>query len=401
MKHINLFIRYILPFFVIILLAATTLLVAREIKKQQEIRSRASSGEKASLNFPPAVNANLFQIFDVPIVFSTDGAEVIGVDLAFSFDPEYLEIVDIVPLPQNSSLKFFLPQDYNGLFDKQKVLDGAYENNIIRFGAISYSPKSGNTNIPAFNGDLPFESPLVVIRFKAIKQGSTNLNFSFNPGLTSESTLITSSLQNTLARVNNAVITIGQDLIPSPTIASQSSTQLAFTIGLTGIGSSTNNKNPQRLLRDLNVQVFDDSDNKVSESTVENAMSYNPATGKFSAVVDMQNIASNGTYTIKVKSENYLRRLIPGIFTLASDTRNPSSSETFQVTLFTGDINDDNAINIFDYNVLLFCMKDSTKDKVEFCSPSAKRASDINDDGNVDVLDFNLFLRSLSVQSGD
>lgn len=80
--------------------------------------------------------------------------------------------------------------------------------------------------------------------------------------------------------------------------------------------------------------------------------------------------------------------------------------------MIAGDINDDNQLDVEDYNILRDCgygalnplpISDPTS---EYNSPTCqshqfKNNADLNDDGIIDSHDFNLFIRELSVQAGD
>jgi hypothetical protein len=104
---------------------------------------------------------------------------------------------------------------------------------------------------------------------------------------------------------------------------------------------------------------------------------------------------ASGQYIIKVKSDQHLRRAISGFVTLTAGTTQQLPS----VTLITGDINNDNSLNVLDYNVIIGCYSDISP--ATSCTASQKLAADINDDGSVNQFDYNLFLRELSVQTGD
>lgn len=198
-------------------------------------------------------------------------------------------------------------------------------------------------------------------------------------------------------------------LTPSSTSA-QNLTQLAFTIGLQGIGStgdnvnpnaiSLNNKTPARPSRNLDVKILGSNENIISEVKVKDAIKYNSSSGKFTGTISVPNIQA-GSYRFVVRSDNYLGRLIPGIFTLVPSTLNPASPATFTATLVTGDVNNDNILNISDYSMLRDCFQETTRDNPRFCSASQKIASDLNDDGKVDATDYTLLLRTLSTQAGD
>jgi hypothetical protein len=69
------------------------------------------------------------------------------------------------------------------------------------------------------------------------------------------------------------------------------------------------------------------------------------------------------------------------------------------VPLTVGDVNQDNQVNITDYNLMMQCYSDIAPPKGP-CSPALKRASDLNDDGYVNQIDYNLYLRVVQSLSG-
>jgi hypothetical protein len=80
--------------------------------------------------------------------------------------------------------------------------------------------------------------------------------------------------------------------------------------------------------------------------------------------------------------------------------------------LVTGDTNNDNVLNILDYNALLDCGygelnplpindPNSTYNSKECQVHTPTEDVDLNDDGIINSTDYNLFLRELSVQNGD
>ena len=186
-------------------------------------------------------------------------------------------------------------------------------------------------------------------------------------------------------------------------------TYLALNIGMDAIGSvgdnenpnpSSSNQNPQHPQRNVEVWVFDSNNNQVSDKL--GSINYNAGSGIFTGSVDLGQPFATGNYTVKVKSDGHLRRLIPGI-------QNITSGQTIQlpqVNLVAGDINGDNAINITDYNILLSCINDpniANIDNHALCNsnPSYIINSDLDDNGVVNEFDYNLFLREYSVQNGN
>ena len=197
---------------------------------------------------------------------------------------------------------------------------------------------------------------------------------------------------------------------PGPTASpAPGSTILALKIGIDAIGSvgdnenpnpSSSNQNPLHPQRNVTVQVFDSNNNQVSNQI--GSINYNTGTGIFTGTVNLGINFVSGNYTVKVKSDGHLRRLIPGIQKIASG----QTVQMPQVNLVAGDVNNDNYINITDYNILLSCVNDpdvANVDNHQLCNSDASynSLSDLDDNGVVDKFDYNLFLREYSVQNGN
>ncbi len=191
---------------------------------------------------------------------------------------------------------------------------------------------------------------------------------------------------------------------PTPTIPA-GNTVFALTVGLDGLGttgdnntpnnSSGSNKNPNHPARNVKIEVFDGNNMPIANKS--GTLIYQTGSGKFTGTIDMGNLAS-ASYIVKIKSDGFLRRVIPGI-------QNVTLGQTFNVptvNLVNGDINGDNAINILDYNILISCSTFST-DNHGACNANPQYAilSDLEDNGAVNQFDYNLFLRELSVQNGE
>ena len=182
---------------------------------------------------------------------------------------------------------------------------------------------------------------------------------------------------------------------PTPTFV-PGSTLLSFAVGLHGIGTagdsanpnSTGNMDPLHPTRVITVQVYDVQNQLVASQ--EGTILYNKTTGKFNGTVNLGSSFATGLYTVKVKTDQYLRALVPGIQTITAGKTNTLPL----VTLIAGDINGDNVINIIDYNILIGCYSDLLP--ATNCSATNKVLSDLNDDGHVNMYDYNLFLRELT-----
>lgn len=180
-------------------------------------------------------------------------------------------------------------------------------------------------------------------------------------------------------------------------------TVLNFTVYLHGIGASgdnanpnasdMSNKNPLTLTREVSVSIYNDQNQLTA--TKKGSIIYDATQGYYKGTVDVGSNVPLGDYTVRIKDDTHLRRLIPGIQRLTPQTTNTMPA----VALVAGDINNDNTINILDYNVLVGCYSDLLP--AVDCDDTRKLQSDINDNGDVNQFDYNFFLREITVQAGN
>lgn len=177
-------------------------------------------------------------------------------------------------------------------------------------------------------------------------------------------------------------------------------TSLQFDIFLHGLGrggdnvapASTGNMNPLRPQRQITVEISNTNNQVVL--TRDGVLNFDTTNGNFTGIIGTQELGS-GSYTIRVKSQQFLGKLLTGIISISAGQRTNVS----QFALVNGDANNDNRLSILDYNLLLDCFSDLTQPKN--CADQIKKQStDFTDDGSVNQFDYNLFLRELSVQSG-
>ncbi len=206
-------------------------------------------------------------------------------------------------------------------------------------------------------------------------------------------------------------VTIVPTIIPSPTaIPTPTPTPLpnsaVLNIGtmLHGIGSSgdnTNptgnslsNKDPQHVARKVLLSFFDAANTLLG--TKEGLVLYDRNAGMFNGTVDIgANVITTGDYILKIKSDSYLQKLIPGTHHVLGNGRTTLPT----VSLVTGDINGDNTMNVLDYNLLMDCYTDIGAPKI--CPEPQRTLSDLNDDLKINQGDYNLFVREIAVQNGD
>lgn len=175
--------------------------------------------------------------------------------------------------------------------------------------------------------------------------------------------------------------------------------QASLKVYLHGIGNGGDNVNPTsqgnmtpvHTQRTASVQVFNAANQLVSDNQAQ--LTYDAGNGVFKGPVSLAGIQT-GAYTIKIKTNQYLRGLIPGI-------QNLSNGQTValpEIRLVDGDVNGDNQVNILDYNILIGCYSDLSP--AVSCTPENKPKSDLNDDDHVNQYDYNLFIRELSNVNG-
>jgi Mg-chelatase subunit ChlD len=191
--------------------------------------------------------------------------------------------------------------------------------------------------------------------------------------------------------------------VPPTVTPTPGKTTLNMTAFLDGIGnrgdntnptaSSFSNKNPQHPTINVDVQIFTSNNSLIAEGP--GTLTYNAALGNYTGDVPITTGFPSGIYLFKVKADRHLRKLIDGIITVTSGKDNVVPV----VAQVAGDINNDNVLDILDYNLLLNCYSDLAA-AVACPSMTAKSDADLNDDGSVNQIDYNLFLRELSTQPG-
>lgn len=184
--------------------------------------------------------------------------------------------------------------------------------------------------------------------------------------------------------------------VPTATPTPSGAVQLNFVLLIQGVGEWSGlyqeeiieNKNPVSALqtRQLQVEVFNTSNTRVALTTIP--ITYNSLTRRYTGSASIQPLPADSLnrYTIKIKTDGYLKQLIgqrggPTIRILP-----PGSTTTINTILAGGDvINDDpnDALNILDYyNGFGPCFK---KGHSGTC-----KNSDFNADSNVDLTDHKL-----------
>jgi len=191
-------------------------------------------------------------------------------------------------------------------------------------------------------------------------------------------------------------------------------TKFKFIVYLHGLGNSgdnrnptahsLSNKNPIRQQRSLDIEVLATGVTReiLLKKSFTTGLTYNAAQGYFEGIVDMGTTLQSGIYNINIHTYQYLWNSFAGIQITAGQTNTFPS-----ISLVTGDINNDDQLDILDYNILAGCYSDfapavSCPATVVPSTPFLlKDMADLTDDGKVNQFDYNLFLREYSVQNSN
>lgn len=190
--------------------------------------------------------------------------------------------------------------------------------------------------------------------------------------------------------------------IPTPTTVQNPAVLEFQSVKLHGIGSggdntnsnSPGNINPLRTSREIKVELEDS--NGEALPVIDGVITYATSSGDFSGEILLPGSISPGSYIVKVKSPQYLKKQVSGIIEVVSG----ETIEISKVSLITGDVYDNNMVDLVDYSLLIDCYADLLPAR-DCDDDDKKMAADLSDDGFVNADDYNLFLRELSVLIGD
>ena len=177
------------------------------------------------------------------------------------------------------------------------------------------------------------------------------------------------------------------------------SNTFAITAYLHGIGNSGDNSNPtehtysnkepKRQQRPFTIEIYNASNQLVATQTTD--LLYQPNEGNFQGLITLNTSLAEGDYIIKLKTDSFLTKRIPGFLHIL-----PVTEVTLPtVTLVAGDIDGNNLLNILDFSLIIDCYTETT------CTPEMMLKTDLNDDGKTDPFDFNLLAREFVVQTGE
>lgn len=392
--------KTLLLILIIIIVIAVPLTIS-QLKKQQEIRSRATGTTPVSFKLSPeALSKTIGENFDVQLSIDAQTNDISAIDITINFNKDLLELISFRPTTVFNTQVMNNPNNQAGLFRyvALNTTSSQITGSSINLGTISFKTKTAGA------GTVNFQNTQVTGSGQsAILLTNNNSTGIYTIGdLIPTPTEIPTSIPlptstpvptETPVPTNTPAPTITPEptatIVPTPT-ADPNGTYLAFTLnlkGVGGIGENTNPKHPQKQLQveatDTNGQVF----------TGTGTITFDSQTNNFKGNINMGDNFPEGAYTVKIKTDKYLKKLIPGIQNITIKTTNNMPGTTLNV----GDSNSDNKLDASDYNIFLSCFGQ----KADLPSCMGKDTVDYDDNGIIDGVDFNIFLRSLATQEGD
>lgn len=381
-------------------------LIIIELKKQQEIRSRAAE-EPVSFSFlPDTTTKTVGETFDAQLSLNAAGNQVSAIDLTFNFDNSVLEMINFTPTDAfNTQLKN-APNNNNGSLvytagdTAGKPVVGSVILGTIRFNA--KSPGISTINLQKAkvtpsgkSGLLPTNTTIVASY--TIAQSGVSPTDTQTPTVTLTSTPPTQQPTATPTDAPTPTFAPIPTLIPG---GSRISLDIALSgVGL-GIGSNPNPRTKQKratICAYLATTDTSDDNNCNKGKKAEGFIQFNEVSKKFDTATFDLGIVQEGDYEIYIKVDRYLRKRIPGTKHLSPNTTSP----LLQTQLKNGDITMDNTIDIQDYNAYVSCFRE------KFNTPSClyKETVDLNDDGKSDTTtdfsDYRIFFQNIASREGD
>jgi len=394
--------KYTIVTFIVLLLISTSLTLFL-LKSRQEQRSHAE--KSSTLSFLPdssttPIQKNPDEPVDLNLKINPGNNLVTSLKFQISYDPTKLQLSTAEPFTINATA---FPVKVEGPLVTGNSLVGTFS-----IGSDSTKVIKSTTNVGT-------------VHFKAIGgTGGTPTLVTFSSGtLVLSSAATDQSSENVLSSTTPAKILISGNASSSASPGSTDTpgtTTLSFELLLHGIGNAgdnpnpagndLSNKDPLHPQRNLEVHVYNNSNDIVS--TKSGALVYDHDSGSFKGKLDIGPTVITGNYIIKIRTDGYLRKLIPGVQKITKLQDNPIPP----TALIAGDTNDDNNLNILDYNALLDCGYGSLnslpmEDPQSVFQNAACQVHtpaehvDLDDNGIINGSEYNLFLRELSVQSGD
>lgn len=401
---------------ILVLLSLGLLILARLIASPQDTRERAAGSARLFFN-PPTTQSSPLQknnadTFTLDLMLNPSNSSISFIKFEIIYDQSKLSVNGASAVSINSSA---FPVTFEGPFVNNGKIAGS-----VSVGSDPTKAISSTVNVAkiTFNAISDTGEPIQI----SISNSSLALSIGPDAGATDNvlgtmepafvrigSGFPTSTLFPTSVVTPTSILTRG----PTPT-TDPNKTTLTLSLLFHGIGSAgdlqnksseLSNKIPINQERTLNVQLVNE-DNQLVATKLITAF-YNSDAGTFDSHYVFNDPLPAGDYIIKVKTDPYLRKLMPGFMTIQPGKKNIMDT----TELVSGDINGDNTINILDYNILYDCgygeieplpiVNNKSAFNNKRCGTHDKKINaDLNDNGIINAPDYNLFLRELSAGIG-
>lgn len=198
----------------------------------------------------------------------------------------------------------------------------------------------------------------------------------------------TETCQNSATPTATPTASLTPTTTVSPTIPSSPQTFLRVQAQMPGIGTSAgDNPSPKTPNRIAQVELYNLQNQKISEGT--GSAQFN-SSNTYIGNIALGNSFAAGTYYARVRFDNTLRSTVPGLHQVTIGQTN----EFPVVILTSGDLDQNNILDLRDYNIFISCFGNKT------CNATYEKRSDLNDDGEVNGVDYNILLRSFDIRRG-
>lgn len=285
---------------------------------------------------------------------------------------------------------------------QQKILTSIVIRNTVAGGDAQRSLNNQQDIITILNQGIAWKlPPLAATETTAARTVEVQFFDQNNQSVTTTQTITLNRPASTTITPPTATGTPSVSRTPSPTITEPTATPsgtiiFSMKLGLQGVGPQ-GNKTPIHQQRTFTASLYDKNGNKVGADKT-GLLTYNATpSGFFEGDINMGTVAPDN-YTVKVKTDKYLTRIIANIVSITASVNRYTMPTT--PTFLSGDINNDNLLNIEDYSVYKNCLGKNT--------PECIASSDLNDDGKTDTtspvpqfLDYKLLISNFSLQKGE
>jgi hypothetical protein len=382
-------------------------------QNKQDPRAGASAGTTLSLIPQPgtvsSIEKKVGDSIPTDVVVNPGSNLVSLLRLQIKYDPTKLEIDANDPFTPAGKFTFLQPPIINNGTISFTISIGTDPNNAIqkisKAGTYNFKAKGATDDIPTL---ISFTTQTQAFSLGSTDQASEDILSTTTPAEITIVGIETSPEPSpTVTPTNSPTPTLTPTPTNTPTITPSvtiTTNQFRVTSFLHSIGNSgdnanptahsLSNKSPKKQPRSFTISVYNSDTAQLVASQTANLL-FNMEQGNFTGIIPLSSNLVEGDYIIKVKTENFLQRKIPGFFHITPATQ----IDLPAITLIAGDANNDNKTNILDYNLLVGCYTDFLP-PVD-CNDMKKTQTDFNDDETVNQIDINLFLREISVQNGD